>query len=695
MLTTSSAYKTAIAASSRQIKSRCAIAYTYPFIHAKISSVASSTEHADSDRAKVVEGLGLGDYYNAGKYRGFKNNAASDSDAAYATNACYLQVNYIANEILTRMELVGDLQGEITVTNLAVNGGFEDGVLAPFTCDRTATITDGIASFTATSQYDSLNYAQPGVDGAKYAYIAKVKTSAPSIRLANNWGGMSHTGGGDWEMLSFVGTLSASTDAGVEIIDLDASTHGLVEVDYIMIIPLTDEIGTDYFLNLKYKAMDYFSVPQTVQIYETPVDYTIKYLNSADGVIATTTVTDNYELKKINAVSTALTTIRKVRLDVTKWSRASVSAKISGFSPRTVVNYDGNQIMTIEVNEEIETEQGTVFGTAIAKQCSIVFNNIEGDFDSIDKLAQRAFYPEIGSVLADGTIEYEPMGTYYTDEWRFDDDRLTLNVSGLDIIGVLANREYTSTLTDATVYTATQAFQNVLTVTNVGHTVSAELEDVIVTEYSLIYYYTDAFKGLTLRDVLTQIMVLSGSQWEHSESINGGGIGYAVSSKYNNSIAIKYKMSEILSSEYVGDFTPVTEITADNYFKIKNNRNDLMMVNTIKIVAKDNTEYTTNVSARVATEGEVSYTIGNLSLIVDYIKAVLLGLHFLFLYQAQQTETRIEWQGDPSIELGDDMSITDITATKKYKGYCIGNQYKFDGGLRVITRMKTLETEAL
>jgi hypothetical protein len=65
------------------------------------------------------------------------------------------------------------------------------------------------------------------------------------------------------------------------------------------------------------------------------------------------------------------------------------------------------------------------------------------------------------------------------------------------------------------------------------------------------------------------------------------------------------------------------------------------------------------------------------------------------LFQAKQTETRIEWQGDPSIELGDDMSITDITATKKYKGYCIGNQYKFDGGLRVITRMKTLETEAL
>jgi hypothetical protein len=686
MLTTSSAYKTAISASSRQIKSRCAIAYTYPFIHAKISGVASSTEHADSDRAKVVEGLGLGDYYNAGKYRGFKNNAASDANAAYATNACYLQVNYIANEILTRMELVGDLQGEITVTNLAVNGGFEDGVLAPFTCDRTATITGGIASFTTTSQNDSLNYPLVGVDGAKYAYIAKVKTSAPSIRFANNWGGMLHTGGGAWEILSFIGTLSGSTDAGVEIIDLDASTHGLVEVDYIMIIPVSDDIGTDYFLNLKYKAMDYFSMPQVIQKYETPVDYTIKYLNSADSLLATTTVTNNYELKKINAVSTALTTIRKVRLDVTKWSRASVSAKISGFSPRTVVNYDGNQIMTIEVNEEIETEQGSILGTAIAKRCDITFNNIEGDFDGVNTISNRVLYPEIGAVLADGTVEYEPMGTYYTEEWDFSDDRLTLNVSGLDILGYMESLKYTASFPIAsTAYYGEDLVSAIITNANVGY--SLEIKNSASMGVKVFLNTTVPVWGnVSLRQVLSWA-----AEIVMGYNLTVFGCGYIQSSKYKNTIELNYRLSEAVS------FSAVRTISADNYFKIKNKTMREISPNTYYIQSMDGNETVSLDTARIAVEGTVSNTLckGNAIIQTSGYEGTIVEVTVNNLIKNQGDRLKLEWQGDTSLELCDETTATSIDGLTGYNGYMVSNQIKFDGGLRQISTFKILETEAL
>jgi hypothetical protein len=588
------------------------------------------------------------------------------------------------------MELVGDLQGEITVENLVVNGGFEDDLTGWTYVDTTPTVTLGIAAFTATARYGKMRRVETFVVGHKYVFIARVKANSSDVIFANDWGITAHSGSGNFETLSFIGTADA-TSKHIEILDYRTGSWSQIEVDYVMAIDITDDIGSDLFLNLKYKAMDYFSMPQTVQIYETPVDYTIKYLNSADSVLATTTVTNNYELKKVNAVSTALTTIRKVRLDVTKWSRASVSAKISGFSPRTVVNYDGNQIMTIEVNEEIETEQGTVFGTAIAKQCSIVFNNIEGDFDLIDKLAQRAFYPEIGATLADGTIEYEPMGTYYTDEWRFDDDRLTLNVSGLDIIGVLGGKPFDH-INIATVdggYTI-DYLEYILNYAAVGYSVENKLDNVLL-DNKQNWGYDTTISRLTTREILTQLMQLA-FYWDgFRTSPDPASIGYLISNKHNNKIIVYYKVTE----NKTGYYSSKTDIVADNYFKIKTARNDAMFVNSLRVIAITNQGTEATIPDKIAIDGEYQYTLRDNVFLPNAAPTGHVTDLFPFMYLAQQTETRIEWQGDPSIELGDDMSITDITATKKYKGYCIGNQYKFDGGLRVTTRMKTLETEAL
>jgi hypothetical protein len=187
---------------------------------------------------------------------------------------------------------------------------------------------------------------------------------------------------------------------------------------------------------------------------------------------------------------------------------------------------------------------------------------------------------EIGAVLADGTIEYEPMGAYYSDDWIFDDDRLSLSVSGLDLLGALTNKSYTATLTVGTSYTATQALQNILTVTGVGYTAVAQLDHVIITEDDSVIFFADVYKGLTVREILTAIMTMASADWYYDATHYGMGIGYITTSKYNNTVFVKYKMSEIIPSAYVGTFTPVRTVTADNYFKFKNYRNGRKM-NTI------------------------------------------------------------------------------------------------------------------
>ena len=692
MLTTSSAYKTAIAASSRQIKSRCAIAYTYPFIHSIISSVSTTTEHADSDKNKVYEGLGLGNYYNAGKYRGFKNNLACNSSGVYGTSEFEIAVIFNANQTISHTEVVGDLQGEITVNNLAVNGGFEDGLTGWTYGYTTPVVTGGIAKFTATARFGKMVRNEIFVVGHKYAFVARVKANSTDVLLGNDWGSTAHSGSGNFEILSFVATADA-TSMHAEVIDFRSSGWAEIEVDYIMVIDITDDIGTDYFLNLKYKAMDYFSMPQVIQKYETAVDYQILVKNSAGTVLKTITVTNNYLLKNIHDY-TAVSSVNRINLLITKYSRASTSAKIASFTPRTVVNYNGNQIMTIEVNEEIETEQGTVFGTAIAKQCSIVFNNIEGDFNSIDKLAQRAFYPEIGATLADGTIEYEPMGTYYTDEWRFDDDKLTLNVSGLDVIGVLGGKPFDHIGIDAYMLMLAgyiiDYLNFIVDYAAVGYSVENKVDNVLL-ENKQNWGYDESISRLSTREILTQLMQVA-FYWDGPRiTPDPVGIGYLISNKHNNKIIAYYKITE----NRTGYYSSKKDIVADNYFKIRTARNDAMLVNSVRIIALTNQGTEATIPDRIANDGEYQYTLRDNVFLPNATPTGHITDLFPFMYRAQQTETRIEWQGDPSIELGDDMSITDITATKKYKGYCIGNQYKFDGGLRVITRMKTLETEAL
>lgn len=143
-------YTDAITAPSRQIKARCSVAYTYPFIGNISMTYNFSPQAANSDLAKARFGIGFLDYYNDGtKKNGFVSSSICDGSGNFAP-APFFRYNYALAQDFNHFEVVGDLtSGEYPVDYTIV---FRNAALTTF---KTITVTGNtnvhnVHDFTAT-----------------------------------------------------------------------------------------------------------------------------------------------------------------------------------------------------------------------------------------------------------------------------------------------------------------------------------------------------------------------------------------------------------------------------------------------------------------------------------------------------------------------------------------------------------------
>jgi hypothetical protein len=300
-------------------------------------------------------------------------------------------------------------------------------------------------------------------------------------------------------------------------------------------------------------------------------------------------------------------------------------------------------------------------------------------------------YPEIGAVLADGTTEYEPMGAYYTEAWDFSDDKLTLNVSGLDILGYINSlRDVSAFPSGAPFYNAkaSEMISTLIARASCGYSVVVNNEGDLGTVTLFGSLDTITFGNVSLRQVLTWVAELAmgfvSSPYRYAT-------GYTQTSRFKNTVDMTYRFADLVS------FTALKTITADNYFKIKTILERSVSANTYYIDAVDGNQYISANTARQATEGVVSQVVcqGNPIVKEGLIEGQTIQFAMDYIVQNQGDRLRIEWQGDPSLDLCDFTQIQSIYGLTGYNGYMVSNQIKFDGGLRQISTFKILETEAL
>lgn len=136
-----------------------------------------------------------------------------------------------------------------------------------------------------------------------------------------------------------------------------------------------------------------------------------------------------------------------IRVSVTKWSRPGRRMRVVEIVPGVYEGWDGGMIAEFNVKQ-----QGNIAATALPYgTCTLKIDNLSrrfeprsknGIFQSIEE--RQGIDVSLGVRLADGTDEYKRLGIFYqySGGWKTGDNGLTMQWNLVDIIGLLANREF-------------------------------------------------------------------------------------------------------------------------------------------------------------------------------------------------------------------------------------------------------------
>ena len=176
-----------------------------------------------------------------------------------------------------------------------------------------------------------------------------------------------------------------------------------------------------------------------------PVDFTVEvkqggtahFSKSFTGNTAASVSLDGFTVNNPDAI----------RVTVSKWNRASRRFRAVEIVLGIYEEWDNDIIASFGVKQQGDVSCLSLpYGT-----CTLKMDNLSrrfepraknGLFQSIEERQGVETY--IGVRLADGTVEYKRVGVFYqySDGWKTGDNGLTMQWDLVDIVGLLANREY-------------------------------------------------------------------------------------------------------------------------------------------------------------------------------------------------------------------------------------------------------------
>lgn len=176
-----------------------------------------------------------------------------------------------------------------------------------------------------------------------------------------------------------------------------------------------------------------------------PADFTVEVLTGSQ-VFYTKTVTGNRQTM-VQFKEFTVYNPDAIKITVTRWSLPGRRMRIPEIIPGLFEEWTGAQIQAFNVNQQANFSCLSLpYGT-----CTIAMDNADrrfeprnkdGLFQSIDE--RQAIEVSIGVELPDGTEEFQPVGVYYqfSDGWKTGDNGMTMTWNLVDIVGLLANREF-------------------------------------------------------------------------------------------------------------------------------------------------------------------------------------------------------------------------------------------------------------
>ena len=171
-----------------------------------------------------------------------------------------------------------------------------------------------------------------------------------------------------------------------------------------------------------------------------PVDFTLEYkLN--DTVVETKEIIGNTESQL--KVYTNQSDITSIKITITKWSKGKAVVKLLKFFDMLAETYIGSDLQSFEVNEEMGSIDANYNLSSDTMTVSIYNKERKFNVGYLKNLLilDRKVKPYIG-IEKNGVVEYTSLGTFYSDEWKVDQDGQWVKCTAVDRLIRLQNKIY-------------------------------------------------------------------------------------------------------------------------------------------------------------------------------------------------------------------------------------------------------------
>ena len=473
------------------------------------------------------------------------------------------------------------------------------------------------------------------------------------------------------------------------------------------------------------------------KLHQYPVDFTLQYKRNGT-IVKTDTITGNTEVEVI--VNPKIADITSVRMTISKWNTPNACAKILRFFERVYETYEGKDLLSFEVGEELCSLEGNF--NINSDSMTVCIYNEDRKFDKgylrTLMLLDRKLYPFIG-IENGGKIEFKPLGVFYSDEWDIPQDSQWVKCTATDRLMRLQIKTYVGfpLVENVSLYEIAEDILTKMGVNPTEYQITERLKDFVVemallpkttgwdalqeiANAGLCKVFIDRENRIVIKceddaPVNSRIEINPGNMFSYKSNISLTDFSNSVSVDYceisikddiidvaESEIRLEPNETKMITIDYTSEVAYPSAVSSNVAVRIISFGSG---VNSCTCVLRNNTgtAQTTvitvsgnaiDINTRTVTVrdeesiflyGIVEYSHPTSELVQSHEQAEYMATLLLNRMKAGEGSITAEWRGDPALEVGLAYDSIDRFGDKENL-ICEYNKFSYDGGLKQETR---------
>lgn len=473
------------------------------------------------------------------------------------------------------------------------------------------------------------------------------------------------------------------------------------------------------------------------KLHQYPVDFTLQYKRNGT-IVKTDTITGNTEVEVI--VNPKIADITSVRMTISKWNTPNACAKILRFFERVYETYEGKDLLSFEVGEELCSSEGNYNINSDSMTVSIY--NEDRKFDKgylrTLMLLDRKLYPFIG-IENGGKIEYKPLGVFYSDEWDIPQDSQWVKCTATDRLMRLQIKTYVGfpLVENVSLYEIAEDIMTKMGVSSTEYQITERLKDFVVemallpkttgwdalqeiANAGLCKVFVDRENRIVIKceddaPLNSRIEINPGNMFSYKSNISLTDFSNSVSVDYceisikddiidvaESEIRLEPNETKMITIDYTSEVAYPSAVSSNAAVRIISFgsgvnsctcelRNTTGTAQTTVITVSGNAIDINTRTVTVRDEesiflyGIVEYSHPTSELVQSHEQAEYMATLLLNRMKAGEGSITAEWRGDPALEVGLAYDSIDRFGDKENL-ICEYNKFSYDGGLKQETR---------